>query len=542
MENRLQLKSFSHLIISKIITAGIILSLSSCALMVAPSGGPKDNTPPKVEKEFPKNRSTAFTEKKITLKFDEYIQLKDAEEQIVISPPMEQKPQFEISGKSLIINMRGPLKPNTTYTINFGNSIADNHESNVLPDYSYVFSTGESIDSLKLSGFIYNSFNNKPEKGFSVCLYPLDSFTDSTIFKNRPFYFTKTLDAGNFLLTNLPPQTFKLVAFKDDNKNLKYDKNELIGFYSTTVNTTDSGSIFPIYSFKPDAYAPNRILDTFSRETGAFIFVLFKPKKQTIKPSIKTEYYSWYKTGKDDIDTLTLYSPLWKTDSILFDISTEPKPVLIKPRKTNKTSRFEVIIKRELELGDSITINFNHPYSTITWDTSRIKLKEDSILIKPQIFETPNKDIVKLYYPWKEHQKYSLEIKDSTILDIYSQYNKKVKINWNMKGLKDYSTLALSFIHPDDKEQYIAQITDESETKIYKTYILNGSINLNLENVLPGKYRVKIIRDTNRNNVWDNGDYQTQLQPEKVFYYLEILTLRAYWDLEQTIDLKKFVN
>lgn len=536
------MKSFSNLVISRIIAAGILLSFSSCALMVAPTGGPRDTTPPKVEKESPVNRSVGFTDKKITLKFDEYIQLKDAEEQIVISPPMEQKPQFEISGKSLIINIRGPLKPNTTYTINFGNAIVDNHEANILPDYSYVFSTGISIDTLTLSGFIYNSFNNKPEKGFSVCLYPVDSFTDSTIYKNRPFYFTKTLDAGNFVLLNLPPQIFKLVAFKDDNKNLKYDKNELIGFYSSNINTSDSGSINPIYSFKPDAYASNRVLDTFSRETGAFTFVLFKPKDQTIKPTVKTEYYSWYKTGKDDIDTLTIYSPFWKTDSVLFDISTESKPVLIKPRKTNKITRFEVTIKRELELGDSVLITFNHPYSTIKLDTSFIKFKEDSVLIKPEIFETSNKETIKIVYPWKEKQKYILEIKDSAITDIYNQYNRKTRMNWNMKGLKDYSTLALSFIHPGDKEQYIAQITDEGETKIFKTYILNQTVNLNLENVLPGKYRVKIIKDTNRNGKWDNGDYQTQTQPERVFYYPETLTLRAYWDLEQTIDLKKFVN
>lgn len=540
------MKSSSHLITYKsivhIFTWCALFAVCSCALIVAPTGGPKDTTPPKVEKEYPANKTTSFNDTKISIRFDEYIQLKDADEQIVISPPMEQKPEFEISGKSLNIKFKSPLKTSTTYTINFGNSITDNHEGTVLGNYSYVFSTGPSIDTLNIKGAVYYSFNNKPEKGLSICLYPVDSFSDSTIYKKRPYYFTKTNEAGQFAINNLPAETFKLVVFKDDNKNLKYDKNELIGFYPTNVIPSDTLTLSNIFYFKPDAYPINYLLDTFSRETGAFTFVVHKPNKQVIKPAVNVPYYTWYKEGKEHIDTILLYSSAWKSDSVLFDISTETLPVLIKPRKTNRISKFEIQVKKEVELNDSVLITFNHPYSTFISDTSRIRLKEDSVIVRPVFIEASDKEKLKLFYPWKEKVKYSLEFKDSAITDIYGQYSKRSKTSWTAKGIKDYSTLALSFVYPNDKEQYIIQLSNEGETKLLKELVLTGSATYNLEYILPGKYIIKIIRDSNKNGKWDNGDYQSKTQPEKVFYYTEVLTLRAYWDLEQTIDLKKIVN
>jgi hypothetical protein len=529
-------------VLKYLFSASFILAVSSCALIVAPTGGPRDTTPPKVEKEIPVSKTTSFSENKITLKFDEYIQLKDAEDQIVISPPLETRPEFEISSKSLNIIFRAPLKPNTTYTINFGNSIADNHEANILVNYSYVFSTGASIDSLSISGSVYNSFNNKPEKGLSICLYPIDSFIDSTIYHKTPYYFTKTTEGGFFAINNLPSQTFKLIVFKDDNKNLKYNKNEPIGFYSTDIYTADTVPLKHIFFFKPDPYTINHVLDTFSRETGVFTFVIHKPVKKDIKPVVPVEYYTWYKKGKDDIDSLFLFSGAWKSDSILFTLPNQSSPVLIKPRRTNKTPKFEVSVKKDIELNDSILISFNHPYKAILQDTLHIKLKEDSIVIKPSFIEDKNREKIQIYYPWKEKVKYSLEIKDSAITDIYGQYNKKSKTSWLAKGIKDYSSLNLSFVHPGDNEQYIIQLTNETETKIFREFILTGSATYNIEYIVPGKYIIKIIRDINKNGKWDNGDYQLKRQPEKVFFYNEVLTLRAYWDLEQTIDLKKIVD
>ena len=150
----------------------------SCAVQVSPSGGPKDTTPPRVEKEVPENKTINFDRPDIRINFNEFVILKSPEEQIVISPPLEENPEYIVSGRALRINFRSSLKRNTTYTINFGNSITDNHEGNVLENLRYVFATGSNLDTNKIIGTVYNSFNTKPEKNIVVGLYDAESFYD----------------------------------------------------------------------------------------------------------------------------------------------------------------------------------------------------------------------------------------------------------------------------------------------------------------------------------------------------------------------------
>ncbi|MES2558639.1 MAG: Ig-like domain-containing protein [Bacteroidota bacterium] len=521
-----------------------ILLLASCAQIVAPTGGPKDDQPPKVEKEQPANKSIHFSEQKITLKFDEYVQLKDVEEQVIISPPMEDKPIFTVSGKTIVIELPGKLQPGITYTINFGNSIVDNHESNVLSSYSYIFSTGPHIDTLQINGSIKQAFDLKTEKGLSVCLYPIDIFTDSTIFNNKPHYFTKTNDAGLFTLPNLPDEYFKLIVFKDENKNLKYNQSELIAFTEKSVRGTDTVLLKPLYTFKPNTYFINRIVDTFSKEPGRYTFVIYKPEGVTIKPVDQLPFQTWYKKGKDNLDTITLFIEKVKTDSLLFAFHAPNNNVtlLLKTKKNSKTGKFQLSLKKDIELNDTFIITLNHPFETVNKDTSFIKLKEDSVVIIPVILFSNNKEHIKLYYPLKEKVKYSLILSDSAVRDLYGNYSKAEKLSLTTKSIKDYSTLALSVIHPKDGSTYILQLIDEAETRVYKEFIVTQSTTFNLDYVLPGKYRIKFIRDININGIWDNGDYIAHKQPERVFYYPEVLTLRAYWDLEQSIDMGKIVD
>jgi hypothetical protein len=299
-----------------------VVFITSCAQIVAPSGGDKDDIPPKVLKEYPATKTTSFNEKRITIKFDEFIQLKDMEEQLVISPPMDPKPIIEVQGKNIVIELRGTLAPNTTYTINFGNSIVDNHENTVLSNYSYVLATGSLIDTLRIKGRIYNAFTTKPEKGILICLYPTDSFSDSTIIKQKPLYFTKTTETGFYSIHNLPQQQFMLVAFKDDNKNLKYDKNESMAFYNGLITTSDTIPIEPLLLFKPNLYPVNKIIDTIARSTGLFKFVIFNPYKVKLKPLYTDSFYTWSKPGKDNLDTLLIYSHTFKSDSVWFQYQT----------------------------------------------------------------------------------------------------------------------------------------------------------------------------------------------------------------------------
>jgi hypothetical protein len=215
------------------------LSLSvlicSCAQIVAPGGGKRDTTPPKVVSYTPDSAQLNFNSKIIEITFDEYIQLKDLSNQLIISPPLEKVPDINVKNKSLSIDLgKEELKPNTTYSINFGSALQDINESNPKENFSYIFSTGDAIDSLMAEGRVQSAFDHKAEKGVLAMLYT--DMSDSAVYKSAPDYFAKTDGDGNFRINNVKKGEYKIVAVKDLNNNLKYDDEaESIGFYDSLV-------------------------------------------------------------------------------------------------------------------------------------------------------------------------------------------------------------------------------------------------------------------------------------------------------------------
>jgi len=197
-------------------------------------GGSKDETPPRVVKSVPDNYSIKFNDKRIEIEFDEFIQLKNINQELIVSPPPEEKPVVRLKNKSIIIDLKGNLLDSTTYTLNFGQAIADNNESNILENYQYVFSTGNYIDSLGISGIILNAFDLKPtDDPITIMLY--DDFRDSVPYKDIPMYIGKSTKTGYFEINNVKADTFKVFALKDKNYNLIYDlPDEEIGFLDTT--------------------------------------------------------------------------------------------------------------------------------------------------------------------------------------------------------------------------------------------------------------------------------------------------------------------
>jgi hypothetical protein len=185
-----------------------IFLISSCAQQVAPLGGPKDEKYPVLVDAKPNNMSTRFPKEgqKISIKFNEFVRLKDATQQIVISPPPlgEKAPTIQENGKNIEILFNEVLQRNTTYTINFGNAITDVHEEMAIPDFKYVFSTGENLDTNYIKGKILNAFTLKPEKDVIVALYDYASFTDTTIYKKKPSYFIRTKEDGTYSIDNIP--------------------------------------------------------------------------------------------------------------------------------------------------------------------------------------------------------------------------------------------------------------------------------------------------------------------------------------------------
>ncbi|MFO7924412.1 MAG: Ig-like domain-containing protein [Bacteroidales bacterium] len=193
-----------------------------CAKIVPPTGGPRDTIPPEVVRSTPANFSTGFTGSEIYIEFDEFIQLRNINEQFIITPPQKERPEFRARGRNLYIDIKTDPIPNTTYTLNFGEAIVDLNEGNALSNYEFVFSTGDIIDSLSYSGIVLNAADNQPVEGVVVMLYEI--LQDSVPYRQMPLYANRTGEEGRFQLNNLRADTFKVFALTDINNNYLYDR------------------------------------------------------------------------------------------------------------------------------------------------------------------------------------------------------------------------------------------------------------------------------------------------------------------------------
>ncbi len=207
---------------------------NGCANRVAPSGGLKDATPPRVSESKPANKTLNFKGKRIVLSFDEFVVLQNPEQQVIVSPYMPQLPEFKIKGKSIEINFKEPLKNNTTYSINFGSSLKDLSEGNPLSNYSFTFSTGAALDTQQIAGKVVLADTNAPTEAL-VMLYEANA-PDSAFRTSPPLYMARSNKEGNFTIRSLPLGNYRLYALKDKNGNFFYDQaNEDIAFLPQTV-------------------------------------------------------------------------------------------------------------------------------------------------------------------------------------------------------------------------------------------------------------------------------------------------------------------
>src|SRR5690606_3950919 len=227
----------------------------------------------------PANFSTHFDKKELIIQFDEYVKLKDVNKQLIVSPPL--KHRLDITPynatKQISIRFRDTLQPNTTYSLNFGQSIEDNNEGNKLQGYRYVFSTGSYIDSLSISGYVKDALDKDTESFVSVMLYEVNQeFNDSIVYKENPRYITNTLDSIAFSLENIKEGNYLLIALQDKNNNNRFDpKQDKIGFHPEVISIPTQET-FKLKMFKEVAdFKPVRAFESsknkilFSHEGNA---------------------------------------------------------------------------------------------------------------------------------------------------------------------------------------------------------------------------------------------------------------------------------
>ncbi len=289
-----------------LIASIISLLFPRCANIVPPTGGPRDTIPPEVVSSIPANFSTGFTGTEIQIEFDEFIQLRNINQQFIITPPQKERPDFRVRGRNLYIDLKTEPIANTTYTLNFGDAIVDLNESNAFSNYEFVFSTGDKIDSLSYSGIVLNAFDNKPVEGAIVMLY--EEINDSVPYRRMPLYANRTGKDGRFQMNNLRVDTFLVFAITDANNNYLYDRpgEEAIAFlddylyltpdyqpphmehdtliYDTLISDTllnDTALIFDIPSREPAPYIrPDDTLYMFKEETGRQYLIRNERKKR----------------------------------------------------------------------------------------------------------------------------------------------------------------------------------------------------------------------------------------------------------------------
>lgn len=520
-----------------------ILLITSCAQIVTPSGGPKDDEAPTVKSSYPANKTTLFEENKITINFDEYVEIKKPE-QIVISPYIKEKPSIESEGKSIVIDLKKSiLEKNKTYTINFGNSISDNHEGKTLENYSYCFSTGNFIDSLAIEGSIVNALNLKPEKEITVGLYNIENYDDSTVMKNYPSYLSQTNEEGKFLISNLPPSKFYLFAFKDENKNLKYEKIEDVAFILNPIESSYPQTKTKLFLSQATLHNKNKILDTLNREPGVYTLAFYQPEKvEFIKKKSDKNTYNRWQHNENQIDTLFIYSKQ-KLDSSIstfqVKIGEKEETIEFRNRKKLKNSALELKVNRDLSIKDTVKLSSNYPIDSIRAKT--IIVKQDTILIEAKILQVDNFNWT-INFKKEESKIYEIQIKDSTIQDIWGRYNKGLKTSIQMKNAKETGTLSLNIIN-NSKENYLIQLVSGDDKEIINKEIINSKSEVVLFDYLdPIEIKVKVIKDSNKNGKWDRANYSEKTEAEEVAYLEQKITIRAFWDIEQSLDIEKMFN
>ncbi|MFY7840763.1 MAG: Ig-like domain-containing protein [Lacibacter sp.] len=227
---------------------GLFSGSSGCANIVPPSGGPRDSLPPVAVASLPKDSGTFVKEQKITIVFDEFVELKNANEKIIISPYPVKEPSYENKLRTVTVRLKDSLLPNTTYNINFGDAIVDLNEGNVLKDFQFSFSTGASIDSNSLSGKVILAETGETDSTMFALLYKKQE--DSTVAKEKPMYVARVDAQGNFRFNNLPTGQFYVYALKEEDGNKRYSSPlEQFAFLDSVVTIDATTPAVQLYAF-----------------------------------------------------------------------------------------------------------------------------------------------------------------------------------------------------------------------------------------------------------------------------------------------------
>jgi uncharacterized protein (DUF2141 family) len=453
-----------------------------CANPIAPSGGPRDSLPPVLVNVYPKDSSENFNEKKIVFSFDEFVQLDNPHDNLIVSPLPKHEPEVTSKLRTVTIKIKDTLEENTTYTYDFGNAIKDINEGNIKKNFTYVFSTGKYIDSLELSGHVLIAQTGKPDSTLIIMLHR--SADDSAVIKQKPRFIAKLDNKGNFNFRHLPPGVFYLYALKDEGGQKKYaSKLQWFAFAEKPVTVGLHNDSDTLYAYtekeedrKPASSGPKTPLTKAERDKEKE-----KEKDKRLKFSMNLENGQQDLLGKLEF---TFSDPLKKFDSSKAQFTDE---------------------------------DFN-PVTNYTF-----------------VKDTSNKKLI-LSYKWPENTAFNLVVdrefaEDSSGRKIARTDTLKFR---TMKNA-DYGNVSIRFTNLDFSKKPVLQLIQSDAVK-YAARLTKRDFNDPL--FKPGEYEIRILFDTNGNGVWDTGEFFIKhRQPEKVISVTKKLNVKANWDNDISIEL-----
>lgn len=585
-----------HAIAVSGILASIIFSPSCANTTTPPSGGPKDTIPPLITEIYPAlgQINVPRSKTKLEIEFNEYVVVKDPKS-LFLSPPLEKAAKFKIKGKSVIVYFENDLDSNKTYTLDVTNAIADNNEGNMFPGYTLVFSTGDRIDSMMVTGTVQDCNTLKPIKGATVLLYKDQA--DSAIFLKRPDAAIKTDEWGYFCMRNIQDTVYRMYAIIDDNNNNMYEaENERVAFIDTLIRP-----IVRVSDTLPELkkYDMKDTLNCLARNSEYTLNIFReKPTKQLIvnkeRVGERTAYITfmapyaqvdsiwikgvpreklitqfnimqdsleiWVNDPQKQPDTLFLNVKYMKTDTLgMLNSFTEeiklskPKSLLL-PGKTAKkdikkedtTCVFTLEAKADLVEQYGFTMEFKYPVVEEAFDSlvfrsvnprqqeniGKYTVEKDSLNLRKYTI----RPVEKLQPGWE----YFLKIPHRKFKDINGFYNDSTEVKVSLPS--DDKLSSISLVLSNVKNKYIVDLLNEKRDKVIRSFIVDKDQTVLFPYLKTGKYSIRFTEDVNRNGIVDTGNLLEHKQPEKVLFYeladgLNLIEIPEMTELEQNIDV-----
>ncbi len=458
------------------LSAIISLVLHSCANIIPPGGGPRDSLPPRLVTAMPKDSATGIDihTKNIQLIFDEYVTLQSIQENLIVSPLLKNIPTVDSKLRNVMIRLRDTLEPNTTYTINFGDAIKDVNEGNIARNFSYVFSTGRTLDHHSYRGKVFLAETGKTDSTLIVVLH--NNLADTAITKERPRYYTRINGKGEFVFSNLPEGSFAAYVLPNDYAKKYDDSTKIFAFLDGPVNI-----------------GPNTKSDTFyayqeaKRKEKATTGTAAKPTAPAGKEDKRLKYIASLDNGQQDL-----------------------------------LSSLQLTFNRKLAAADTTKIllcdtNY-HPVAgyTVSLDTGRTKISID--------------------YPWKENTAFRLMMaKEAAIDSAGVTLSKADTIRFYTQKESNYGSIHLQFSNLDLAKNPVLQLIQDNH--IVASFPLTAP-ELKRKLYKPGTYELRILFDTNKNGVWDTGKFfNGKRQPERVQLIPAPFNVRGNWDNQVKVNL-----